>query len=105
MLGGTCSTFGKMRNAYRCVVGRPVVSRQLVRSRRRWEEHIKMELKEMDCIHVTEDRDKWRAVVNTASNIRVYRMQGFLEQLGCQGGLWSVYKITFTLLQHHSDVT
>jgi hypothetical protein len=28
--------------------GRPVVSRQLVRSRRRWEESIKTDVKEMD---------------------------------------------------------
>jgi hypothetical protein len=47
LLGGSCSTCGKKRSAYRCVVGRPVVSRQLVRSRRRWEENITMDLKEM----------------------------------------------------------
>jgi hypothetical protein len=63
----------------------------------------------VDCMHLAEDGDKWRAVVNTASNIRVHGMQGFLEQLDLQEGLCSVefrnYKITFTLLQHHSDVT
>jgi len=52
----------------------------------------------MDCIHVIEGGDKWRAVVGTASNIRVHRMQGPFEQLVCQGGLCSVefrnYKIT-----------
>jgi hypothetical protein len=37
--------YGNKRNAYRCVVEREVVSRQLVRSRRRWEENIEMYLK------------------------------------------------------------
>ena len=48
LLGGSCSTCGKKRSDCRCVVGRSVVSRQLVRSRRRWEENIKKDLKEMD---------------------------------------------------------
>jgi hypothetical protein len=92
LLGGSCSRCGKKRNAYRCVVGGPVVSRQLGRSRCRWEENIKIELQEMGCIHVIEDGDKWRAVVNTSSNIRVQRIQGFLVKDDCV--LWSFVTTT-----------
>ena len=52
VLGGSCSRRGKKRNAYRCVVGRPVVSRKLVRPRRRWKENIKLQLQEMGCIQM-----------------------------------------------------
>jgi hypothetical protein len=61
LFGGSCSTCGKKKNAYKYVVGRPVVSRQLVRSRRRWEENIKVGLKELGThglYTLTEDRDK-----------------------------------------------
>jgi hypothetical protein len=47
LFGGSCSTCGKKRNAHRYVVGRPVVSRHLVKSRRRWEENTKMDLQEL----------------------------------------------------------
>jgi hypothetical protein len=46
------------------------------RPRRRWEDKIKMDLKEIewegvDWINRAQDRDKWRAVVNTVMNTRV----------------------------------
>jgi hypothetical protein len=48
----------------------------LGRPRRRWEENIKVDLRDigwsnMDCIEVAQDRDQWSAVVFTAMNIRV----------------------------------
>jgi hypothetical protein len=50
--------------------------RPLGRPRRRWEDNIKMHLREIgfgdvDCIHWVQDRDRWRAVVNTVMNLRV----------------------------------
>jgi hypothetical protein len=50
--------------------------RQLGRPGRRWEDNIKMELGEigwggMDWIDLAEDRDQWRALVNTVMNLRV----------------------------------
>jgi len=50
--------------------------RPLGRSRRRWEDHIRMDLREIewecvDLIRVVQDRDQWRAVVNTVMNHRV----------------------------------
>jgi hypothetical protein len=56
-------------------VGRPEEKRQLGRPRRRWEDNIKKDLQEigwgMDWIDLTQDRDRLRAVVNAAMNLRV----------------------------------
>jgi hypothetical protein len=61
---------GEKRNAYRILVGKPEGKRPLGRPRRRWEDNIKMDLREigwggMDWIELAEDMDQWRAVVNT----------------------------------------
>jgi len=57
-------------------VGKPDGKRPLGRSRRRWEDKIKMDLKEVGCegmdwIELAQDRDKWRAFVNAVINLRV----------------------------------
>ena len=57
-------------------MGKPEGKRPLGRPRRRWEDNIKMDLHEvrcecMDWMDVTEDRDRWRAVVNAVMNLRV----------------------------------
>jgi hypothetical protein len=67
---------GEKRNAYRILLGKPEGKRPLGRSRRRWVDNIKMDLREigwdgMDCIDLVQDRDRWRALVNTAMNLRV----------------------------------
>jgi hypothetical protein len=67
---------GQKRNSYRILVGKPEEKRQLGRPRRRWEDNIKMDLTEtgwdgMDWIDLAQDMDQWRAVVNTAMNLRV----------------------------------
>jgi hypothetical protein len=64
------------RNAYRILEGKPEGKRPLGRPRRRWEDNIKMGLKEtgwggMDWIDLVQDRDQWRALVNTVMNFRV----------------------------------
>jgi hypothetical protein len=50
--------------------------RPLGRSRRRWEDNIRMDLTEIGCegvdwVHLAEDRDQWQALVNTVMNLRV----------------------------------
>ena len=48
----------------------------LGRPRRRWGDNIKMALQEVGCegtdwIHLAQDRDRWRALVNEVMNLRV----------------------------------
>jgi hypothetical protein len=67
---------GEKRNAYRILMGNPVGKRPLGRPRRRWVDNIKMELGEigwngMDWIDLIQDREQWRALVNTVMNFRV----------------------------------
>jgi hypothetical protein len=67
---------GERRGAYRALVGKPEGRRPLGRPRRRWEDNIKMDLREvgwggMDWINLAQDRDRWRAVVYTVMNLRV----------------------------------
>jgi hypothetical protein len=67
---------GEKRNDYRILVGKPEGKRPLERPRRRWEDNIRMDLREigwgcMDWIDQTQDRDQWRALVNTVMSIRV----------------------------------
>jgi hypothetical protein len=67
---------GEVRGAYNILVGRPEGRRPLGRPRRRWEGDIKMDLREIGFgdvawIHWAQDRDRWRALVNTVMNLRV----------------------------------
>jgi hypothetical protein len=67
---------GKVRGAYNILVGRPEGRRPLGRPRRRWEDNIRMDLMEIgfgdvDWIRWAQDRDGWRALVNTAMNLQV----------------------------------
>jgi hypothetical protein len=64
------------RCAYRALVGKPEGRRPLGKSRRRWEDNIKMDLREagwggVDWIDLAQDRDRWRVLVYTVMNLRV----------------------------------
>jgi hypothetical protein len=67
---------GEVRGAYNISMGRPERRRPLGRPRRRWEDNIEMDLRKIgfgnvDWIHLAQDRDRWRAPVNTVMNLRV----------------------------------
>jgi hypothetical protein len=67
---------GEKRNVYRLLVGKPEGKRPLGRPRRRWIDNIMMDLLEIglsvvDWIGLTQDRYRWRAVVNSVMNLRV----------------------------------
>jgi len=56
-------------------VGKPEGKRQLGRPRCRWEDNTKMDLEEVGCghihwLHLAQDRDKWRALVNAVMKLR-----------------------------------
>jgi hypothetical protein len=64
------------RNAYRILVGKPERKRPLGRSRHRWVESIEINFREigwggMDWIDLVQDRNQWRALVNTVMNLLV----------------------------------
>jgi hypothetical protein len=71
---------GEGRNMNRVLVGKPEGKTPLERPRCRWEDGIKMDLREMgwesvEQIHLAQDRDRWRALVNAVMNLRVLAPQ------------------------------
>jgi hypothetical protein len=67
-----CSTNGGEKECIQDIGGKQEGNRP----RRRWVDNIKMDLREigwdgMDWIDLAQDRDQWRALVNTVMNIRV----------------------------------
>jgi hypothetical protein len=67
---------GETRNAYRIFVGKPEGKRPQERPRRRWVDNIRMDLREigwdgMDWTDQAQDRDQWRALVNTVMNLQI----------------------------------
>jgi hypothetical protein len=67
---------GEERNVYGVLMRKPEGKRPLGRPRRRWEDGIRMDLRDIgwgsvDWIQLAQDRDRWRAVVNMAMNRRV----------------------------------
>ena len=64
------------RGAFKIVTGNLTGKRPLRRPRRRWEDNIRMDLKEIginagNSVHSGQDMDYWRALVNAPLNLRV----------------------------------
>jgi hypothetical protein len=73
---GHVARMGEKRNAYRILVGKPKGKGPLGRPRRRWVDNIRMDLGEVglgdvDWISLAEDRNRWRALVNSVLSLRV----------------------------------
>ena len=75
-MGRSCSPNGEGRNAFKILTGTPAGKRPLGRPRRRWEDNITMDLKEIgiitrNLVDSAQDRDYWRALVKAELNLRV----------------------------------
>jgi hypothetical protein len=73
---GHVARMGEKRNAYRILVGKPEGRRPVGRPRRWWVDNIIIDLREIgwdgvDWVDLAQDRDQWRALVNTVMNLRV----------------------------------
>ena len=65
---------GEWRGVHRVLVGKPEGKRPLGRPRRKWEDNIKLDLREVegggDWMELVQYRDRWRSLVNTVMNFR-----------------------------------
>jgi hypothetical protein len=73
---GHVARMGEKRNEYRLLLGNPEGRSPLGRPRRRWLDNIRMDLAEVgwgdvDWTGLAQDRDRWRALINSVSNLRV----------------------------------
>jgi hypothetical protein len=86
-VGGTCGTHGEERSVCRVLVVRSAGKRPLGRPRRRWEDNIKLDLREIgidgaNWIRLAQDKAQWRVLVNTVVNLRVpQRKQDIFDEL------------------------
>jgi len=72
---GLVTRMGEVTGVHRVLVGKPEGKRPLGRPRCRWEDRIKMDLREVgggeDWMKLAQDKDRWRELVNTVMNLRV----------------------------------
>jgi hypothetical protein len=78
-VGRVCDTHGRGEKPNRVLVGKPEGKIQLERPRHRWEDGIKMDLREfgwgVDWIHLVEDRNCWQVFVNAVMNLCILAPQ------------------------------
>jgi hypothetical protein len=75
-LAGHVAHRGEMINAYKIVIGKHGEKRPLGSHGRRWEDNIRMDLREIesefvDWMRLAQDKDQSRTVVNTVMNPRI----------------------------------
>jgi hypothetical protein len=97
---------GEVRGAYNILVGKPEGRRPLERPRRKWEDNIRMDLGKMgfgdvDWIHLAQDWDRWRALVNSDEPSGFIKFGVFLEWLSVllasQEGLYSMELVSYIM--------
>ena len=75
-MGGACSTYVEEKRCIEGFSGELEGKTALGRPRSKWEDNIKMDLREMGCgvmdwIALAQDKDRWRALVSAVMNFRV----------------------------------
>jgi hypothetical protein len=73
---GNVARIREKKNSYKIFVRKPERNRPIGRPRRRWQDNIKMDLREigwggMDWIDLAQDMEQWKTLVNTVMNIQV----------------------------------
>jgi hypothetical protein len=73
---GHVARMGEERKVHKVLVGKPERKRPLGRPRHRWEDGIRMDLREIfwgsvEWIQLAQNRGRWRVLVNTVMNLRV----------------------------------
>jgi hypothetical protein len=86
MWAGHVARMGEESEGYNVLVGKPEGRRSLGRPRRRWEDGIRMDLREIgwvgvEWIQLAQDRDRWRAVVNAMMKLRVLHPRSYLGRI------------------------
>jgi len=81
MRWGHAARIEAIRNTYKVLIRKPEGRKTLGRPSRIWEDNIRMDLREIGCegvdrIHLAQDRDQWRAVVNMVTKLRVAQKAG-----------------------------
>jgi hypothetical protein len=109
-MGGACGTYGGQKTCIHGFGGETRGKRQLGRTRRRWENNIKMDLQEvgwggMDWIDLTQDRESWRALVNAVRKLTIKCGEFLLPEdtLASQEGLLSMECLVFTMNDAETD--
>ena len=79
-MGGACGAYGEGEKCAQCSGGETWGKETIGGLRRRWEDNIKMDLQEVgggcgDWMELAQDRERWRALVNTVRNLRVPKMR------------------------------
>jgi len=78
---GHVARMGEGRDVHRFLVGKREGKSPLGRPRRRWEDNIKMDLQGVgggcgDWMELSQNRDRWRALVSTVRNLQIPKMRG-----------------------------
>jgi hypothetical protein len=76
LLNVTVARMGEESKVYRVMVGKPEGKRPLGRPRRRWEDGVRVDLRQtgwgsVEWIQLADDRNRWRVLVNTEMNLWV----------------------------------